>query len=154
MNISCSCLFPTILLVFGGFIFSLNNTSKYTQFKTQRRWSPTVKKKKIISIKQHVFLFYFNVQNSFFIFRKMTSHSIIRHYVAVNKNLLVDLSLRMIYVLLCGIASTRLSLSKYHPYLFIFLCNFLWVEESLNWVKPDIQWIAFNLRYAHGNALF
>ena len=37
MNISCSFLFPTILLVFGGFIFSLNNTSKYTQFKTQRR---------------------------------------------------------------------------------------------------------------------
>ena len=82
-------------------------------------------KKKIISIKQHVFLFYFNIQNNFFIFRKMTSHSIIRHYVAVNKNLLVDSSLRMIYVSLCGIASTRLSLSKYHPYLFIFLCNFL-----------------------------
>ena len=58
--------------------------------------SPTVKKK-IISIKQHVFLFYFNVQNNFFIFRKRTSHSIIRHYVAVNKNLLVDKIQPIIY---------------------------------------------------------
>lgn len=71
-------------MVFGGFFPQGITPKSAHNLRHKEGGSPTVKKK-IISIKQHVFSFYFNVQNNFFIFRKMTSHSTIGHYVQLIK---------------------------------------------------------------------